>query len=239
MPRALDETWQLLDDCAEATRMLQARSEGVDQVLTLVCELALKVVGGDHASITTVRGGVFTTAAATTDMPAKADKIQYATNQGPCLDAIRDSDTIRAGDLATDPRWPAFGPAVVQELGVHSLLAHVLPVDEDAVGALNVYASRPEAFTAEQETLIALFGATATATLRAERRQDHIENLECALRTSRRIGMALGIIMATRQVTKERAWDLLVQESQHRNVKVAELADRMVETGSFDRVPGD
>ncbi|WP_344140075.1 GAF domain-containing protein [Pedococcus bigeumensis] len=75
-----------------------------------VCELALRTVGGDHASITSIRAGHFTTVAATSEVPELADKIQSKVGTGPCLDAIRESDTVRVDDLATDTRWPRSLP---------------------------------------------------------------------------------------------------------------------------------
>jgi hypothetical protein len=143
MPRELDETWQLLDDFAEVARLLQRQGDRTEDLLPAICELSRKVVGGDHASLTTVRAGRFTTLAATSDLPSRADQIQYATSQGPCLDAIGTADAIRVDDLSTDPRWPAFGQLTTTTLGVHSMLVHVLPVADDAVVAISVYAARP------------------------------------------------------------------------------------------------
>jgi hypothetical protein len=121
---------------------------------------------------------------------------------------------------------------------MHSMLAHVLPVDKDAVGAVNVYATRPGAFTAQHETVLSILGTVATATLRADRQEGRADSLEQALRTSRRIGMALGILMATRQATADAAWELLSAESMRRNVKVSALAEHVIATGSFETPPG-
>ena len=233
MPKELDRTWQLLEDFAEAARLLHNYADDPD-VADTVCELALKVVGGDHASITSVRSGSFTTVAATSDLPERADKLQYKAGSGPCLDAARESATIRVDDLATDPRWPTFGSAASAELGMHSMLAHVLPIDQDALGALNVYSARPHAFTAQHETALAVFGTAAVTALSAARHQEKAEQLERALHTSRRIGVALGIVMATRRVDLDGAWALLSKASQDSNTKVSQLADDVINTGSLE-----
>jgi GAF domain-containing protein len=233
MPRELDETWQLLDDFAEASRLLHVQGDRSGDLLPAICELSLKVVGGDHASLTTVRAGRFTTLAATSDLPTRADEIQYDTKQGPCLDAIGSGDAIRVDDLSTDARWPAFAQLASTKLGMRSMLVHVLPVADDAVGAINVYAARPLAFTPEHETLLGIFGATAAATLRAAHHDDRAAQLERALHTSRRIGVALGILMVTRHVSLDEAWALLSKESQNRNVKLSVLADQLLEIGSL------
>jgi GAF domain-containing protein len=233
VPKALDETWQRLEDFADAARALTMLNNGVD-VAEALCNLAVKVVGGDHASITSVRGGAATTVAATSHVPEQADKIQYATGQGPCLDAIREHDTFRVADLRTDPRWPLFGPQAAEELGVRSMLAHVLPVDDSLLAAVNVYSTRPDTFTAEHETLIAIIGATAVQSLGAAIHREKALHLEQALRTSRHIGVALGILMNSRGITLEQSWQILSTASQHRNIKVAALAERLISTGSLD-----
>jgi hypothetical protein len=106
-------------------------------------------------------------------------------------------------------------------------------------GCVNVYAARPQAFTPELETVISLLGAMATAMLLADREEGRAESLERALRTSRRIGMALGILMATTQATPDDAWELLSRESMNRNIRVSTLAEQVITTGTFDTRGGD
>lgn len=232
MPRALDETWRLLEDFAEAAQALNFYTDH-SEVADTLCELALKVLGGDHASITSIRAGSFTTVAATGDVPEQVDAVQCAVGQGPGVGAVRGPDTVRVDDLGADPRWPRFA-AAASRLAVGSMLVHVLPMGEDALGALSVYSSRTAAFTTEHETLIAIFGSAAVSAMSAARYQEKTQNLERALHTSRHIGVALGILMMTHRVGLDQAWELLSKASQDRNTKVSELADRMIETGSLE-----
>jgi hypothetical protein len=81
MPHELDETWQLLDDFAGAVRLLQVEGHRDGDVLPVLCELALKIVGGDHASVTTIRDARFTTVEATSDLPERADQIPVEVQQ--------------------------------------------------------------------------------------------------------------------------------------------------------------
>lgn len=236
MPHQLDETWRLLEDFADAARLLHA-GDGQADVLPALCELAVTMTGADHASVATVRGGRLRAVSATSDLPATADLLQLDTAQGPCVEAGREAATSRVGDLATDPRWPALGRRVVQELGLRSLLAHVLPVDGHSVGAVTVYAARPDAFTPEHESVLSILGAVASATLRADRQEGRADALERALRASRRIGMAVGVLMATRRVTADDAWELLTAESMNRNIKVSSLAEHVIATGTFETPP--
>lgn len=236
MPKELDQTWQLLDDFAEVARLLRSHTADPD-IADTVCELALKAVGGDHASITSIRAGQFTTVAATSDVPEHADKIQYKVGNGPCLEAIHENETVRVDDLATDPRWPQFASAACAELGVHSMLAQVLPVDDQVLGALNIYSAKPHAFDTNDEKIIAVLGSAAVTAMRAVRHQEKVAHMERALHTSRRIGVALGILMARQGLDLDEAWEFLSTASQRSNTKVSELADQLVRQGFLNDPP--
>ncbi|MGY1740608.1 MULTISPECIES: ANTAR domain-containing protein [unclassified Blastococcus] len=63
--------------------------------------------------------------------------------------------------------------------------------------------------------------------------EDRAANLEPALTTNRRIGIAIGILMCQRQLTADQAFALLATHSQKSNVKVRELAETVIYTGSL------
>ena len=63
--------------------------------------------------------------------------------------------------------------------------------------------------------------------------RERAAHLETALRSSRKIGAAMGIIMAGRAVSEEEAFLILRQTSQHTNVKLRELAESVVLTGDI------
>jgi len=205
--------------------------EDVNGTLQVICDLAVKVMEADHASITTVAGGRFVTAAQTGTSAAQADLLQYQTRQGPCLDAIRERDTVRSDELATEPRWPAFGKAVAEELSIHSMLAHILPMEDRTLAAINLFASRPHAFTEAHEHLVAIFGAQAGIALRAVAEHQRAENLERALHSNRRIAIAIGIVMSTEDLQEGQAFRRICEVSQHTNRKLAAVADEIVQDG--------
>lgn len=64
----------------------------------------------------------------------------------------------------------------------------------------------------------------------AERRA---EDLEVALLSNRRIGMAIGILMARHQLTEEQAFDLMRQHSNRSNVKLAAVAEEILYVGEL------
>lgn len=64
-----------------------------------------------------------------------------------------------------------------------------------------------------------------------------VANLEAALATSRRIGAAVGILMARFNIDEEAAFRMLRKASNDRNIKVRDVADEVVETGTATGLP--
>jgi AmiR/NasT family two-component response regulator len=60
------------------------------------------------------------------------------------------------------------------------------------------------------------------------------ENLRHAQFSNRRIGAAIGILMASRKITEEQAFDLLRQASQHTHLKLRDLAEEVIHTGELE-----
>jgi hypothetical protein len=60
-----------------------------------------------------------------------------------------------------------------------------------------------------------------------------VENLKRALENSRKIGAAIGILMASTKLTEDAAFDLLVHVSRNTHRKLREVAEEVVLTGSL------
>jgi hypothetical protein len=60
------------------------------------------------------------------------------------------------------------------------------------------------------------------------------ENLQAALESNRRIGMAIGILMATRRLTEDAAFDCLRQVSNARNLKLRLVAEEVIYMGALE-----
>ena len=65
---------------------------------------------------------------------------------------------------------------------------------------------------------------------------DRANNLEEALSTNRRIGTAVGIVMSQRNISSDKAFDLLSRVSQANHRKLREIADEVTLSG---QLPGD
>lgn len=193
-----------------------------------ITELAVQVLRGcDHAGISLVEHRKIVTVAATDEVVTEGDHRQYEFNQGPCLDSIRDQETIRAPRLATDQRWPAWAPWVSEHLGVQSMLCFQLFTSDHSYGALNLYSDQPVAFDAHDEAVglaLAAHAAVAIATSRT------ITTLNNALSNRTVIGQAEGMLMERFGLTAEQAFSVLVRVSQNDNRRLFLIADELVKT---------
>ncbi len=68
--------------------------------------------------------------------------------------------------------------------------------------------------------------------------QERIKHLETALETNRHIARAIGIVMARWRLDEEHAFVALRTVSQHRHVKLRDLAEEVVYTGEVPSLGG-
>lgn len=186
------------------------------------------------AALTTIKPGERPRTVAGTDRLAYAvDQIQYQTGEGPCLDAADGDDMVRADDLTVDARWPHFSPRVVAETPVRSMFAVRLRVEKDLRAALNFYASEPGVLTDDDMAAGVIFASFVSLAVRARQHENEAANLNAALKNSRQIGTAIGILMARGALTSEEAFDRLRVSSQRLNRKLREVAAEVVHTGQL------
>ena len=77
------------------------------------------------------------TPAGSGDALKRLDSLQFELREGPCFDALHTHEIVLARDLATDPRWPSWGPHVAKEIGVGSIVSYRLFTTADTLGAMN------------------------------------------------------------------------------------------------------
>jgi transcriptional regulator with GAF, ATPase, and Fis domain len=223
-----DDADDLAAKLAEMARALLGE-RSVEATLDAVVEWAVRTIDGcDHAGILTVsRRGEVTTAAATDDRIRLSDAAQGELREGPCYDALREGATFEIPDMAHETRWPRYAPRAVQ-LGIGSGFGFQLSTGDDTLGALNLYAEAPHAFGEQARQVGTVFAAQAAVAMA----WSHTEaQLRDAIASRQVIGEAIGILMERGRLTSERAFALLRGESQRSNVKLREVAERVVQTG--------
>ncbi|PZS20919.1 MAG: hypothetical protein DLM57_00215 [Pseudonocardiales bacterium] len=224
------------DDLRESLAALSTLATGeldLTDVLTRVAEFAVAAIpGADGAGLTLLEKGHGDTIVASAEFVADVDAIQYTIGEGPCITAAHEGRTVRSGALGDDVQWPKFGPRVKQ-LGVHSVLSLPLVTPGGVVGAMNVYAHPLEAFDDHAARIGELFAipaaiAVQNAQILAQTKR-LASQLQAALTSRAVIDQALGILMSRTGSSSEEAFDRLRDRSQADNVKLRDVAQRVVD----------
>jgi GAF domain-containing protein len=217
---------QLAAYFALVSRDLLTRS---DDQLTFdrIAQRAVEVVPAcDFVGITLRRRRGRPESVAVTDPVArKCDDWQYELGEGPCLSAIAEDETYLIDDVARDPRWPRWGPRAA-EVGAASILSIRLADDAAALGALNLYSRKPHGWDADSVDLALVFASHAAT---AVSNTQLVSGLQTALQSRHLIGVAQGILKAQYDMGLETAFEVLRRYSSHTNVKLRDVAQRVVE----------
>lgn len=206
------------------------RTELTATALATACEL---VPGARWASLTQA-GGPAKTPAATHEIAQLLDNAQYRTGGGPCLHAIQ-TGAVVASDFAADDRWPEFSQLALANSPARAALSYPLVSAGHAELSLNFYLDEHGDSSPAVLSLSALVAAGFAIALTAIKEHDHAEQLQIALESSRQIGAAMGVLMASHRVTSEQAFDLLRTASQNTHRKLRDIAEDVLFTGVLPR----
>jgi GAF domain-containing protein len=222
------EPWSVAEHLARSLRVVA----GTQDLVAAVCAEAVRLVPAarDAGIIITGPHRDLETVATTGPVPERLDRLQQQSGSGPCLTAARKQIVVRIHDVATDTRWDRFREAAVQ-CGVSSMLCLPLYVEDRVLGTLSLYGSEPGSLREGAEPIARLLAALAAIALADAR---HAEQMRQALQSRDLIGQAKGILMRGHGVTADIAFQMLRTRSQHTNVKLIDVASRVVEIGTLE-----
>lgn len=205
----------------------------LDEVLLHICAASVEhLPGADEASVTLLTATTATTYGATGGLPTAADERQYEADRGPCLDAARANQPVIVEDARADRRWEDVLPRMADE-GVLSSMSIPLPVQGAAIGALNIYARTAGSFDETSVGVgqqLASFAAVAVANAVSYAKvAEQADNMQLAMASRAVIEQAKGIVMARVGCDADAAFRLLVEQSQHENRKLREVAAELVQ----------
>lgn len=187
--------------------------------------------------VTVIRRKRPVTVASSDPRARRLDELQNSYGDGPCLTALREGTKILVPDVHSDNRWPAYLRATAAN-GVVSILAVPMDVKSTGQAVLNLYSPRVLGFS--EESIAAAEDVAGEASralhlaLKIAQLSELRDDLTAALESRTMIATAVGVIMAENRCTRDKAFQVLVDASSHRNVKLRVLAENIV-----DKVGGD
>jgi hypothetical protein len=209
---------------------LLLESPAVEELLT---EAAVAAVAGSERSCgITYRGRYGVLTVASSDSRASAvDELQYASGDGPCLQAMRTAQPVRVEDLSTETRWNDY-PRLAMGVGIQASLSYPLLVGRDSVGAFNLYASDPVSWIADDDAVVLLLAHQVAGILQAVRtmacEMAADEHTMHALADQPSIDVATGIVMSRRHCSEREAREWLSAGAAEDGVPIYQIAVGLV-----------
>ena len=207
-------------------------TNGIGEFLQELAVLVVTTLPHDlFCGITLRRDGRALTAASSDERAAQVDEVQYQHERGPCLSSVATGEAVQIDELATDERWGTYQVAALAH-GVRASLSLPLRTGEETIGAMNIYSSRPNAFTPEDrlraEQLAVEASRALTLAVRMAEASEMSEHLQAALASRAVIDQALGFVMGQPTCTADAAVDILRSIYQNRNLKLRDIAGEIV-----------
>lgn len=223
------------DHIAEELQKHVLDSNQVEEFLTQLAIHASKSLSRHgapiHCGVTLLRHRRGDMAASSGPQAAFMDELQYKYDEGPCLSAARNGEVFHAPDLALETRWPEY-ITEIRDTGVESIMAVPFELLGEALGALNLYAEGTDAFDEDTRTLALAYAAQASASIRLAVRitglANTAEDLKTAMTSRTIIDVAVGVIMGQNRCSQDEAFSILQRASNTRNIKLREIATRVV-----------
>ena len=238
-PRLGRQTHPMIQDprarAFEALAHLLVSEDSLATALTAVLRTVAETIpAAKHAGLTTgdAHGKAATPIFTDPEVP-QMDEAQYSSGRGPCLDAWRTGEVVRLDGLTKASMYPEFASAAMG-CGILSTLSMPLVAGGNSVGALNLYRPVLQGLSADDEQLVAdLAPGTAAFITNAQaywHAFDLTEQLNQSMTSRSVIDQAIGMLMSRDpDLDPDGAFDMLRTASQRENLKLREIARRIVE----------
>ena len=205
-------------------------AEAVGRLVEVARELIPLAAGAGISLVD--EDGVCTTVAATDEAVVAANALQFELGAGPCLRAWDTVSPQYVADTATDLRWPAWAREVARA-GIRSVLSVPLVAQGQEIGALEVYATEPHAFTEDEERLLGLLAGPVAVLLgvdRTGRRAPRLdEAMQDAVADRDRIERAVGVLMERRNLSESTARTSLLDTARAQGETLARSAENVLD----------
>jgi len=175
------------------------------------------------------------TAASHPDLSELAE-IQMAWRRGPIIDAVAEGAQISSPDTLSEVRWPDYTSRVLA-MGVRSSLT-LVHVSGRLALSLTMYATRPKVLDVSRapvgQLLIAFCSAVMNNTSTYDAAQRTARQLSEGANSRAVVDQAKGILMVGLSCSADEALRRMREISQARQIKVTEVARRIVESHELD-----
>lgn len=232
--RALDEEL-LMSILSEFAHTLASRFE-VSEVLYRLAEHVVQVLDVDGTGVSVIdEEGKLRPVTVINELTRKLEAVQEEHQKGPCVDAFREGRIVVVNELSDQAQaWPTWC-SQAEQLGIRSVLGIPLMVNDDSLGAMNIYSQRlrhwrdVEVRAARVLADMAASYVANASDLQQSRRTT--EQLREALESRIIIEQAKGVLAGEGGCTVDEAFKSLRDHSRRHGASMRTVAEAVVNLG--------
>jgi transcriptional regulator with GAF, ATPase, and Fis domain len=177
--------------------------------------------------------GQLRVAAASSEAAGLVELFQIQNDQGPCLECFRTAAPVTAADLTSPGQpWPRFAAAATAA-GFRAVEALPMRLRDQVIGALNLFAAEPGAFSPASLRVGQALADVATIGLLQERHlrrsETLAEQLQAALNSRVVIEQAKGMLAERNGLDMDQAFRLLREHARNSNQRLTDLARQLID----------
>ena len=163
------------------------------------------------------------------------ERNQEEEQAGPCRDAYDTGEVVRVTDVRQESnRWPEFS-AMAARLSVAGVAGIPMRLDDQVIGALNLYSPEPREWTDEDIAVAAVLADVATSYVvnasKLRQQEQLSEQLQQALESRVVIEQAKGITAQQSSVTVDQAYQRMRRHARNNNASLRVVAEAIVAVG--------
>ena len=202
----------------------------------LVAQAARQVPGCSGAAAVLWREGEAAALAASHPSLPELIDVQVRCGRGPLVDALSGGEPAGCPDTLDEPRWPEYASTALRQ-GVRCSLSLAHWSGADAV-CLSLFGARPRTLGPESvaaaERLVAFGGAVVGMASETGEARRAVRQLRDAAESRAVVDQAKGVLMHALGCSAEEALQRMRQVSQAQNMKVTEVATRIIDSRGLD-----
>jgi GAF domain-containing protein len=214
--------------------VLPARYD-LEAALGELTESVTAVLGLSGSGVTMAEDGRLRFVTAVSQASGELERNQEEEQAGPCRDAYDTGEVVRVTDVREEStRWPEFS-ALAARLSVAGVAGIPMRLDEQVIGALNLYSPEPRGWTDEDIAVAAVLADVATSYVvnasKLRQQEQLSEQLQHALESRVVIEQAKGITAQQNSVTLDQAYQCMRRHARNNNASLRVVAEAIVAVG--------
>jgi signal transduction protein with GAF and PtsI domain len=224
---------KLLAGIAEISRAIMEKNY-LDDLLALIVSVTAKITGSKICSILILdkRKKELVLRACQSETGTYNQRSNTPLGKGISGRVALTNKAIRVLDVRKDPRF--INKKIAIEDGLVSLLSVPMSVEGEVIGVINCYTPEEYDFTNEDILMLTTVAAQAAVLLKNTELRIMKEIVERELEERKTIERAKEILMDKKQISGQRAFELLRRQSMNARLSMAKISESIILASSFD-----